>query len=73
LNDPGQYDRFRRANCDEKVDSKCIDVIYGIKDNKSEIQALRYPKEHWSADDARAHCEKRKGKFEAAKEGKDGS
>jgi HK97 family phage major capsid protein/HK97 family phage prohead protease len=44
-----------------------VDVIYGIKSGKSEIQALRYPKETWSADDARGHCKKRGGTFEAAK------
>ena len=45
-------------------------MIYGIKDKKSEIQALRYPKEKWKADDARAHCKTRGGTFEAAKEEK---
>lgn len=42
-------------------------MIYGIKDKKTEIQALRYPKEIWKADDARAHCKTRSGTFEAAK------
>lgn len=70
LEDPGQFDRFARKNCDEKHDGKCIDVIYGIKNDKSEIQALRYPKETWSADDARAECKNRGGTFEAASEGK---
>jgi hypothetical protein len=45
-------------------------VIYGIKEGKSEIQALRYPKKVWDADDARKHCSSRGGSFEAAsKEG----
>jgi hypothetical protein len=36
------------------------------KDNKSEIQALRYPKSVWDVDDARKHCAGRGGSFEAA-------
>ena len=35
---------------------------------KSEIQALRYPKDTWDADDAKAHCKDRDGTFEAAGE-----
>ena len=46
-------------------------MIYGIKNNKSEIQALRYPKEKWTADDARTHCKSRGGSFEAASEKKE--
>jgi HK97 family phage major capsid protein/HK97 family phage prohead protease len=45
-------------------------VIYGIKSGKSEIQAYRYPKKTWKADDARAHCKSHDGKFEAASEEK---
>jgi hypothetical protein len=72
LNDPGKYDKIRRDNCAEKHDGKCIDVIYGIKSGKSEIQALRYPKKVWTEASARAHCDSRKGSFEAAvnKDGK---
>ncbi len=66
LHDPGNYDRFARKNCEEKHDGKCIDVIYGIKDDKSEIQALRYPKKVWDEEDARKHCSSRDGSFEAA-------
>ena len=71
LADPGQFDKFARNNCAEKHSGKCIDVIYGIKNNKSEIQALRYPKGSWTADDARAHCKSRGGSFEAASEKKE--
>jgi HK97 family phage prohead protease len=71
LEDPDKYDKLRRENCAEKSDGKCIDVIYGIKDNKSEIQALRYDKEVWSASEARAHCKERGGKFEAAADEED--
>jgi HK97 family phage major capsid protein/HK97 family phage prohead protease len=70
LHDPGQYDRFARKNCEIKHDGKCIDVIYGIKEGKSEIQAYRYPKGTWKAEDARAHCKSHNGSFEAAKEEK---
>lgn len=68
LEDPKKFDKFNRVNCDQKHDDKCIDVIYGIKEGKSKIQALRYPKDVWDADDAKAHCKDRGGSFEAAKE-----
>ena len=71
LADPGQFEKFARNNCAEKHDGKCIDVIYGIKNNKSEIQALHYPEEKWTADDARTHCKSRGGSFEAASEKKE--
>ena len=111
LEDPDKYDRFRRINCEQESDGKCIDVIYGItarmaervqklfteieeieatalKEDrlltdeekslisemkteirqKSEIQALRYPKDVWDVDAARNHCKERDGSFEAASE-----
>jgi hypothetical protein len=69
LEEPGQFDSFARKNCDQKVDGKCIDVIYGIKSGKSKIQALRFPKKSWTADAAKKVCSKRGGSFEPA--GKD--
>ena len=36
-------------------------MIYGIKANVAEIQALRYPKEAWTSAAARSHCRSRKG------------
>jgi len=67
LTDPGQYDSLRRQNNAGKVNGKRIDFIYGIKNNKSEIQAIRYPKEIWKPEDARTHCTSRKGiSFEKA-------
>jgi len=66
LKQPGQYTRFARKNCEQKHDGKCIDVIYGIKQGKSEIQALRYPKGSWTESAARNHCSGRGGSFEAA-------
>jgi ATP-dependent Clp protease, protease subunit len=71
LEEPGQYKRFTRGECDQKHDGKCIDVIYGWKtedgEEKSEIQALRYDKEVWTEASARSHCKSRGGMFEAAK------
>jgi len=68
LNDPGKYDKFARKNCAIKHDNKCIDVIYGIKGGKSEMQAYRYPKDIWTAATARKHCKDHEGAFEAAKD-----
>ena len=71
LNDPGKYEKFRRENCGQKHDGKCIDVIYGIKkDGKSEIQALRYNKDIWTEKQAQNHCKEQKGMFEPAKKEK---
>jgi len=67
LSSPDKYDRFARKNCGQKHNGKCINVIYGIKNNKSEIQALRYNKKIWTADAARSHCKSRGGSFEAAR------
>lgn len=66
LNSPDKYDKFRRQNCRQKHDGKCIDVIYGIKEGKSEIQALRYSIKIWDKKDARNHCKTREGTFEPA-------
>lgn len=73
LEDPGKFDRFNRVNCEQKHEGKCIDVIYGIKEGKSKIQALRYPKDEWTADAAKSHCEGREGTFEAAAEEEQGA
>lgn len=66
LKEPGQFDRFARVNCYKKSDGKCVDYIFGIKDNKSQVQALRYRKKIWNAASARKHCASRGGRFEAA-------
>jgi len=50
LRDPGQYDDFRRVN-DEFGEG--IDAIYGLKDDTSELQAIRFDKTKFSADEAR--------------------
>lgn len=68
LVDPGGFDKFARKNCYIKHESKCIDCIFGIKDNKSKMQAMRYPKDVWTAAAAKSHCGNHDGSFEAAKE-----
>jgi hypothetical protein len=66
LKSPNQYEKFARKNCEAKVNGKCVDFIYGIKEGKSELQAMRFDKAKWDAGDARAYCEENKGKFEPA-------
>jgi len=66
LEDPGKYDRFARKNCFAKVDGKCIDFIFGIKEGVSELQSMRYPKKIWTETSAKNHCKKKGGSFEAA-------
>lgn len=65
---PPNYPKYRRQECAQKHDGKCIDVIYGIKSpKKSEIQALRFDKKIWTAASAKSVCSARGGTFEAAK------
>lgn len=72
LADPARYDRFRRVNGDRSHNGKKYDVIYGhAKDGGAwEQQAFRYPKETWTAAEARSHCGSHSGTFEAARTGK---
>jgi hypothetical protein len=54
INEPDQYKRIRRQN--DKF-GKGIDAIWGIKDDDSvELQALRFSKDKFTADEARAWC-----------------
>ena len=66
INSPDKYDKFARKNCYLKSSGKCVDVIFGIKNDKSEIQAFRYSKETWSEMAAKSHCKDMSGSFEAA-------
>lgn len=69
LINPDQFDSFRRQNNAAQSDGKQLDFIYGIKEGKSKLQAIRYPKKQWSASDAKAHCNARDHiAFEAAKD-----
>lgn len=53
IKDPGQFDRIRREN--DKF-GKGIDAIWGVKDNKSELQAIRFDKSKFTADEAKKWC-----------------
>ena len=63
LRPPTGYVRYARDNDHDP------NHIYGIKpDNKSELQAFRYPKDRWTTGRAREHCKKNEGTFEPAGE-----
>lgn len=66
LKSPDGYDKFARKNCAVKSNEKCIDFIFGIKENKSELQSMRYDKDDWSESEAKSHCDSKDGKFEPA-------
>lgn len=66
MTDPSRFDSFRYDECGEKHDGKCIDINYGIKDDKAKIQALRYKKTIWTESSARSHCKTRDGTFTPA-------
>lgn len=68
LQSPDKYDRFARKNCAAEHEDKCIDFIFGIKEDKSELQAMRYKKDIWTVDDAKSHCQSKDGSFEPASE-----
>ena len=55
LESPDGYDRVRRQNNWQEHEGKRIDAIWGITGDKSELQAMRYPKDQWQASDARRH------------------
>jgi hypothetical protein len=68
INQPEKYSKFARKNCFMKHSGKCVDVIFGINNGKSEIQALRMPTESWSKLAAETYCKDMKGNFDAAAE-----
>lgn len=51
LKDPDQYDSFARKN---NEGGEGIDFIYGIKDGKSELQAIRFDKNRFTTQEAKA-------------------
>jgi len=69
IKDPGQYDRFRRQN--DKF-GKGIHAIWGIKEGEPvELQAIRFSKDKFTAEEARAWCKDNEYKckpFEPASE-----
>jgi len=57
LQSPNKFKRFRRVN--DKF-GKGIDVIYGItKDNKVEVQAVRFDRSKFTIDQVRKHIKER--------------
>ena len=50
LRDPAQYDEFRRKN---NAGGEGVDFIYGIKDDRAELQAIRFRIEQFTAEQAR--------------------
>lgn len=48
---PSKYDSFRRAH--PSGFPRGVDVIYGIKDGKSEIQTVRFKAGLWTVSDAK--------------------
>jgi hypothetical protein len=68
INDPGKYDKIRRQN---NKFGDGIHAIWGVKDDKTELQALRFDKSKFSADEAKAWASDHDYKckpFEAAAE-----
>lgn len=67
MNDPSKYEKIRTEKNAMKVNGKSIDVLYGVKNGKSEIQAYRYPSASFSEDEAKKHCSDKGGSFHPAK------
>ena len=51
LKDPDQYERFTRKN---NEGGEGVDFVYGIKEGNTELQAVRFSKEKFSPEQARA-------------------
>lgn len=73
LEDPDEYDDFRRETDAVEVAGRMVDHLYGIRgDVDADLQAVRYPLENgWDTEaalvDAREHCEDAGGiEFEPA-------
>lgn len=70
LREPSEFadGSFRRGDRDHG--GKSYGVIYGKLKGGSSMteQAYRYPKKDWTAEQARSHCGRHGGKFEAASE-----
>jgi hypothetical protein len=67
IKSPGTFDKFRRVN---DAFGSGIHVIYGIKNGKSEVQAIRFDKDKFNAVDAKkwlSDHDKEYLSFEAAK------
>ena len=57
-----------RGSITRKHEGRSFRILIGRREGKttSEAQAYRYPKDEWSAEQARAHCKDAGGSFEAA-------
>lgn len=72
LKDPAQFDEFRR---EANAGGNGIDFIYGIKDNESEIQSIRFDADQYTEDQAKTWLiqhDFEPSKFEPASEAMDG-
>lgn len=73
VSDPKQYDEIRRKN-DEFGEG--IDVLYGVKDDESEVQAIRFDKNKFTAQEAKDWAKEHDYKcteFEAAEKSEKGA
>lgn len=64
IRQPGEFqpESFRRIK-----NGKLSIIIGKLKgESSTTTQAFRYPTESWTEAEARAHCEKQEGRFEAA-------
>ncbi len=59
LKDPGQFDKFARKN---DAGGKGVDFIFGIKDGKSEVQAIRFDKSKFTPAEAKDWLKRNKKK-----------
>lgn len=68
LRDPSEFSKFRRGS--REHEGKKYSIIFGQPKDGSgwKEQAYRYPKDTWKASEAKAHCAKHDGKFEAARQ-----
>ena len=66
LKSPVAGAKTRRSNGAQEHDGKKYDVIYQLQGGKWVQQAYRYPKEHWTSEQAAAHCKSHDGSFSAA-------
>jgi hypothetical protein len=70
LADPASFQKgsFRRSTRRSKRSGKQYSVIFGRKKGSKTMseQAYRYNKSNWNAAEARGHCRRHNGTFEAA-------
>jgi len=69
LRDPDAFQKGRFRRISRKSAGRIYHIIVGrLKGQKAMTeQAYRYPKESWTAAQARKHCKEHGGRFEAAR------